>query len=194
MSLAMASENAAISGSTCPGGATWCRKYGYDHFGNRWIASSLDTLHMATPTAQSAVDLDTNRLTSATYDAAGNLTAQPYVTTGGGSIAYDANNKAISFTAAGVSVGTKYDSGGRRVRKIHNGETTVWVYDAFGRLAAEYTTEAQTTPVGTYYRTADHLGSTRLVTDDLGRVRQRRDFFPFGEQIPVQWIPTPYRR
>lgn len=58
--LAMASENAAISGSTCPGGATWCRQYGYDHFGNRWISASLDTLHMATPTAQSAVSLATN--------------------------------------------------------------------------------------------------------------------------------------
>ena len=183
--LAMASENAAITGSTCPAGATWCQKYGYDHFGNRWISASLDTLHMATPTAQSAVSLATNRLTSGTYDAAGNLTAQTHITTGGGSMAYDANNKMKSFTATGVAVATYYDTAGRRVRKIYNGQTTIWVYDAFGNLAAEYTTETQTTPVGTYYRTTDHLGSTRLVTDDLGRVRQRHDFFPFGEQIPA---------
>ncbi len=183
--LAMASENAAITGSSCPGGATWCQKYGYDHFGNRWISSSLDTLHMATPTAQSAVSLATNRLTSGTYDAAGNLTAQAYITIGGGSMAYDANNKMTAFTATGVSVSTKYDTAGRRVRKVYNGQTTIWVYDAFGKLAAEYTTETQTTPVGTYYRTTDHLGSTRLVTDDAGRVRQRHDFFPFGEEIPA---------
>lgn len=183
--LAMASENAAITGSSCPGGATWCQKYGYDHFGNRWISASLDTLHMATPTAQSAVSLATNRLTSGTYDAAGNLTAQAYITTGGGSMAYDANNKMTSFTATGVSVSTKYDTAGRRVRKVYNGQTTIWVYDAFGKLAAEYTTATQTTPVGTYYRTTDHLGSTRLVTDESGRVRQRLDFFPFGGPIPA---------
>src|SRR5690606_32934809 len=117
-----------------------------DHFGNRWISGSLDTLHMATPTAQSAVSLATNRLTSGTYDAAGNLTAQTHITTGGGSMAYDANNKMTSFTATGVSVATKYDVVGRRVRKIYNGQTTIWVYDAFGSLAAEYTTETQTTP------------------------------------------------
>ena len=36
-----------------------------------------------------------------------------------------------------------------------------------------------------YYRTTDHLGSTRLVTDSAGDVKQRRDFFPFGENIPA---------
>ncbi len=205
--IAMASENAAITGSTCPGGATWCRKYGYDHFGNRWISASLDTLHMATPTAQSAVSLATNRLTSGTYDAAGNLTAQTYITTGGGSMAYDANNKATSFTATGVSVATKYDAGGRRVRKVYNSETTIWVYDAFGKLAAEHRNGggpglAASSPDkefiylgGTlvallegseiYYPTTDHLGSTRLVTNSNGAVVKRQDFFPFGETIPA---------
>jgi RHS repeat-associated protein len=32
----------------------------------------------------------------------------------------------------------------------------------------------------------DHLGSTRLVTDGSGAVYDRRDFYPFGEQIPAQ--------
>src|SRR5258708_5152210 len=31
--------------------------------------------------------------------------------------------------------------------------------------------------------TADHLGSTRLVTDSLGAVKQRRDYHPFGEEV-----------
>ena len=60
--LSMASEDAAITGSSCPGSATWCRGYSYDHFGNRWISASLDTLHAATPTSASEIDLDTNRL------------------------------------------------------------------------------------------------------------------------------------
>ncbi len=185
--LAMASEDAAITGSTCPVGATWCREYSYDHFGNRWIAASLDTLHQATPTAQSHFDLATNRLassTGATYDAAGNMTAHPWITPGaGGGMTYDANNKMTSFTATGVSVDTDYDANNRRVRKVYGSETTISVYDAAGALAAEYTTETISAVAGAYYRTLDHLGSTRMVTDDNGDVVQRRDFFPFGEQI-----------
>ncbi len=163
----------------------WSRDYAYDHFGNRWISGNWGhTLHMATPKSQSAIQTSTNRLTGAgiTYDNAGNLTAHPHITTGSGSMAYDANNKMKSFTATGVAVTTTYDAAARRVRKVYNSETTVWVYDAFGKLAAEYTTESLT-DVATYFRTTDHLGSTRLTTDAVGDVVARRDFFPFGERI-----------
>jgi hypothetical protein len=47
--------------------------------------------------------------------------------------------------------------------------SVVMVYDAFGRLAAEYGGTAD--PVGTEYLTADHLGSTRLVTSSTGAER-----------------------
>ncbi len=163
----------------------WSRDYAYDHFGNRWISGNWGhTLHMATPKSQSAIQASTNRLTGAeiVYDNAGNLTAHPHITTGSGSMAYDANNKMKSFTATGVAVTTTYDAAARRVRKVYNSETTVWVYDAFGKLAAEYTTESHT-DVATYFRTTDHLGSTRLTTDAVGDVVARRDFFPFGERI-----------
>ncbi len=163
----------------------WSRDYAYDHFGNRWISGNWGhTLHMATPTSQSAIQASTNRLigTGITYDNAGNLTAHPHITTGSGSMVYDANNKMKSFTATGVAVTTTYDAAARRVRKVYNSETTVWVYDAFGKLAAEYTTESHT-DVATYFRTTDHLGSTRLTTDAVGDVVARRDFFPFGERI-----------
>jgi RHS repeat-associated protein len=55
------------------------------------------------------------------------------------------------------------------------------VYDAFGRLAAEYGGTAD--PVGTEYLTADHLGSTRLVTSSTGSERRCLDYLPFGEQM-----------
>jgi RHS repeat-associated protein len=55
------------------------------------------------------------------------------------------------------------------------------VYDAFGRLAAEYGGTAD--PVGTEYLTADHLGSTRLVTSSTGAERRCLDYLPFGEQM-----------
>jgi RHS repeat-associated protein len=60
--------------------------------------------------------------------------------------------------------------------------TDTFVYDAFGRLAAEYSTGPGDAP-GRYFRTTDHLGSTRLVTNAAMVVVSRRDFFPFGEQI-----------
>ncbi|MBX3435789.1 MAG: hypothetical protein KF847_20925 [Pirellulales bacterium] len=169
------------------GSAQWSRSYSYDHFGNRWISGATGhTLHSATPTSSAAIEAATNRLASTTgavYDNAGNMTAHPFITPGSGSMTYDANNKMTAFTATGVSVNTIYDATGKRVRKVHNGQTTVWVYDAFGRLAAEYTTATLYDTPGTYYRTTDHLGSTRLVTDAAGAVKQRRDYFPFGEEI-----------
>ena len=186
--LKVASEGAAIPGSkTCPATSSWCREYGYEHFGNRWVAYSNNTLHMATPTSAADFDAATNRLaaTGVSYDAAGNLTAHPYITIGGGSIIYDANNKQATFTKTATTVDTWYDAQDRRVRKVINGSTTIYVYGAGGKLAAEYTTAPSNTPEGTYYRTTDHLGSTRIVTDAAGAVKQRRDFFPFGEEIPA---------
>jgi RHS repeat-associated protein len=122
-------------------------------------------------------------------------------------MAYNANNLMTSFTATGVSVQTAYDAAGRRVRKIKGTEVTLWVYDASGRLAAEYRNGSgpgfgASTPereysygVGrlvavhesstTYYRTPDRLGSTRVITDQTGAVKQRKDFFPYGEEIPA---------
>ena len=186
--LAIAVEGATVPmNKTCPATASWCREYDYDHFGNRWIGYSNRSLHMATPTSAGAFSATTNRLSAATYDTAGNLTAHPYITSGGGSIAYNANNLAASFTATGVSVATAYDANGKRVVKTVNGSSTVYVYTVTGALAAEYQTATVTTRAGTYYRTTDHLGSTRDVTDksSMPQVVQRRDFMPFGEEIPA---------
>jgi hypothetical protein len=49
------------------------------------------------------------------------------------------------------------------VVKTVGSTSTVYVYDAMGRLAAEY---GGTNPLtGTTYLTSDHLGSTRMVTN-----------------------------
>ncbi|MBI5282337.1 MAG: RHS repeat-associated core domain-containing protein, partial [Candidatus Solibacter usitatus] len=57
----------------------------------------------------------------------------------------------------------------------------VMVYDAAGQLAAEY--GGTVMGAGTQYLTADHLGSTRVVTDGTGVPRQCLDYLPFGEEI-----------
>ena len=56
-------------------------------------------------------------------------------------------------------------------------------YDAFGKLVAEYSTAAATAG-GTFYRTSDHLGSTRLVTKQDQSDADCFDYAPFGEEIP----------
>ena len=51
------------------------------------------------------------------------------------------------------------------------GETTVFAYDASGKMVAEYSTNIE--PVATAkvnYLTADHLGSPRVNTDASGTV------------------------
>lgn len=185
--LKAASEGAALAGgSTCLTTESWCREYAYEAFGNRWVSYSNHTLHMATPTSASNFNAATNRLTGTgiTYDDAGNLTAHPNLTTGGGGIVYNASNKMTEFTATGVSMSYRYDAKERRVRKSSGDQTTIWVYNAFGQLAAEYATDL-TMVQGAYYRTTDHLDSTRIITSHTANVVQRRDFFPFGEIIPA---------
>ena len=52
-----------------------------------------------------------------------------------------------------------YDGEGRRVGKVSGAVTQVFVYDAQGRLAAEYGGSSEVS--GTHYVTVDHLGTTR---------------------------------
>lgn len=113
-----------------------------------------------------------NPLMGIQYDAAGNLTA-----IGGFTFAYDAENRLASSTLNSVTTNYVYDGEGRRVKK----GSVVMVYDAFGRLAAEYGGTAD--PVGTEYLTTDPLGSTRLVTSSTGAERRCLDYLPFGEQM-----------
>jgi RHS repeat-associated protein len=77
-----------------------------------------------------------------------------------------------------------YDGAGRRVQAVstYNVEK-VFVYDAFGQMAAEYSLGAQSLPCTTCYIATDHLGSTRMVTDQNANVVGRHDYLPFGEEI-----------
>ena len=88
-----------------------------------------------------------------------------------------------------------YDGDGRRVSRIVASIQSVYAYDVFGNLAAEYGSTNSVS--GTVYLTADHLGSTRLITSSgntlvngtspgaAGTAIECRDYLPFGEQILV---------
>ena len=70
------------------------------------------------------------------------------------------------------------------MKKLGEWGTTVYVYDAFGELAAEYSsTTTRTAPCQTCYLSYDHLGSVRVVTDQGGAVVGQHDYLPFGEEL-----------
>ena len=154
------------------------RGYGLDQYGNRWVPANTGLpLSPLTPITQSWFQASTNRLTSTGYDTSGNQTqVNPFA------VVYDGENRQMNATnsVAGIVITYRYDGEGRRVKKAANGLTTTYVYDAFGKLAAEYGTG---TVSGTRYVTADHLGSTRLVTDAGGNLVRRYDYLPYGEEM-----------
>lgn len=67
------------------------------------------------------------------------------------------------------------------MKKISSTETTIFVYDFNGQLAAEYSTALASTPQVSYL-TSDHLGSPRVITNENGAVTSRKDFSAFGEE------------
>ena len=118
------------------------------------------------------------------FDAAG----YPTKDANGRTFVHDAENKKIEVkNASNETIGQYwFDGDGRRVKKRGwiNGqwETTVFVYDASSRLVAEYSTILNPTPQVAYL-TADHLGSPRINTNELGTVISRHDYRPYGEEI-----------
>ncbi len=158
----------------------WSETFSYDPYGNRTGGSSSSPyMPLQIPT----INAQTNKISAAnhSYDPVGNLTqglgADGLVKT----YTYDAENRLATFNGSAASY--SYDGDGRRVKKVVGSATTVLVYDAHGQMVAEYSNQAPTTSGGTTYVTADHLGSTRLVTDSTGTVIARHDFAPFGEEI-----------
>ncbi len=62
------------------------------------------------------------------------------------------------------------------------GEVTVFVYDAAGKLVAEYSTIVETANPQISHLTNDHLGSPRINTHASGNITARQDYHPFGEE------------
>ena len=181
---------------------SWKQTYQFDRYGNRRFdfANSGTTVPGSNCTeviCNPSIDISNNRLSSSTYtynyDAAGNTTRDVQETQDR-KFTYDAENKQVKVeslnSGTNTSTGTIgeyfYDGDGKRVKKHvpSIGETTVFVYDAGGKLIEEYSTiVAPTNDAKVGYVTNDHLGSPRINTDANGAVAARHDYRPFGEQI-----------
>lgn len=185
--LTCATENTtsaplALGAGNCPTQGSWQQTYAYDRYGNRWVASStgfsLSDIHEFV--ADTNIVHTTNRIAGAAYDLAGNLlNYDPWV------MQYDAENRMLGMTSSSNGSSTfTYDGEGRRIKKvttIAGSSTTYYVYDAFGKLAAEYST--QTVSLGTSYPFSDLLGTTRAVTSSNGTLTECSDYSPFGRLL-----------
>ena len=101
-----------------------------------------------------------------------------------------------------VRVAYGYDGLGQRVTKSNNGLiSTLYVYDMFGQLAAEYNSFAkQQSPCAACYLSYEYLRTARFVTDAFANLIARHDYLPFGEEVPAntagrtaQWVPSAIR-
>ncbi len=131
-----------------------------------------------------------NRLLGFSYDVAGNLLSD-----GSFSYTYDAENR--MKTGAGVTY--TYDGDGKRVQKSNGklywygmGGDPLAESDGAGTITDEFIffngkrIAHRKLPSGeiTYYF-ADHLGTSRVVTNATGTVLDDSDFYPFGGERPV---------
>ncbi|MCC7308918.1 MAG: RHS repeat protein [Acidobacteria bacterium] len=177
---------------------TWKQTFVYDRYGNRTFDTTLNrttTIPTGCPTAvcNPSANVSDNKLKASDgylFDNSGNTTTDAENRT----FIYDAENKQVRVNNAQGLVGQYfYDGDGKRVKKIvpGTGEVTIFVYDAVGKLVAEYSTIVEPPASAKIsYLTNDHLGSPRINTDATGTVTSRHDYHPFGEEIATsQRIP-----
>lgn len=191
---------------TATEGGNWKQVYVYDALGNRalvkkdsdgkdyYIPGGAWTPQVtADDPTQVAAMFPGNRWTGTgvQYDngvagGVGNLTGLSGFVFG-----YDGENRQTTAVGGETAARYTYDGNGRRVQKVNCPAgtspctVTTYVYDAMGKLAAEYSTDPGTSPCTMCYLTADHLGSTRVMTDGAtGAVVALHDYLPFGEEIP----------
>ena len=172
--------------------------YAYDSFGNLLQRTTNGQI-----TTQLNVDPASNRVREAAYDAAGNqkyyggmyesfdsASRMRQLQTTGSETAYvyDADDERV-----GVSVGMAYynwtirDFDGKVLREYEAGSLTpsatwLWVEDSVYRDGQLVAADRPSAEGGRRHFHSDHLGSPRLITNDLGLRYAAHDYFPFGTE------------
>jgi RHS repeat-associated protein len=156
--------------------------YAYDEVGNR----QSKTTGAGTTNYTYNYNGTNNKLASATgveaatygYDSNGNMTSD-----GARTYAYNLNNRLISATEGGQTVGEYvYDGLGRRVKKTAGGETTYFIYDTAGRLIAEHDGS------GTWQNSRVYLDGEPLARLDAGQQNPGGPAAsPDGDSVCLTW-------
>ena len=165
---------------------TWRQTFAYDRYGNRTafsqnvLGQQMGVNNQTLP----SIDQNTNRIQtgqSYQYVATGNLIQD----SAGRQFIFDGDNKQtlVKDSSDNVLGRYYYDGNGKRVKKVTNSETVIFVYDGTGKLVAEYSTATPTQNPTTNYTATDPLGSPRVITNKHGQIVSRRDFMPFGEEL-----------
>lgn len=175
--------------------SSWKQAFTYDRFGNRAFDVSATTLlsvdsvisKVANPEVQQTdnrikQDQDNDGQPDYLYDVSGNITRDAK----GQQFTYNAENLQTTAIGNNLSMTYAYDGNNKRIKSYDSvaSQTTIYVYDTEGDLAAEYTINSPlpTTPT-TNYLTEDATESVRVTTNSSGYVNARRDFLPFGEEL-----------
>ena len=189
--------SATFANRTGAGAAT--ATYAYDANGNRTSyddSQSVQTLNYGT----SSNVISTIDSVSMGHDAAGNRTSEP-----GGvrTYTYSDKNRLNGVLDNSVAVASyEHNAMGQRTKKVVGSTTTIFVYDLNGNLIAEHDAAgnlikdyvwANNVPVAQVgngevfsYLHFDHLGSTRLATDDSQTVVWRWEGDAFGLALPEE--------
>jgi RHS repeat-associated protein len=171
---------------------SWSHTYAYDKVGNRASKNSvtytINTVNEVTSLSDGTsftYDDNGNRIQKTkgtdtwvyTYDYANRLTEIEENSTTLEEYVYDGDSKRIQVTDDSKT--TIYIHSGLTVlyEETMNSAAT-YIYGPIGRIAKRTTINQET---NTFYYHTDHLGSTRLVTDDNKTIVTHTVYYPFGE-------------
>ncbi len=178
-----------------PPGQNYLLNYQYDNTGNRIQLNNTLYAYNEMNELISAGS-EGNTLTF-TYDEYGNCTEKSDGTKMWEYV-YDFENRLTAVKVDGtITEQYEYDGDGKRIKKVDSQSATVYVYSSFGVLYEKDLTSQmdavyiygpegriakRVNDIQEYYHT-DHLGSTRVVTSELGTLAEEIQYEPFGEEI-----------
>jgi RHS repeat-associated protein len=182
------------------GGSTYTRAYTYDPFANLKQIQAIPAFTGQNPPPGRSIPVSaaTNRLTSASYDAAGNVTSW--------------NGTSFEYDALGMVEKRIDSSGGQRLFFYTADDERFWSYhasgsrwtirDLDGKVLRDYRSgvggwsverdyvhadgkllaAVRPSPFEIHHYHLDHLGTPRLITNRLGGQVAYHAYFPYGEE------------
>jgi hypothetical protein len=139
-----------------------------------------------TPIEDNQIEKSTNRFTAATgttYNEAGMVVTDNKFRSMG--FSYDAKGRQVKAMKANTSDAfSVYDALGNRVATKVNDVWQFVLYDAFGKLVAEYGVQGEGLG-GVSYVLQDWQGSVRASVNNNGFIQARFDFTAFGEEVSL---------
>jgi RHS repeat-associated protein len=172
-------------------GPDWGLSWSYDRYGNRL---SQNVTKGTAPSNSLSINSTNNRVSTWTYDAVGNVTND-----GRNTYAYDAENRVISINNGATTY--TYGAGSSRLTKTTGGTTTRYYFGVAEKTNSSWTKIQVGIPAGTVewdngtilFKSNDHLGTPRIITNASGALIGQTDLFPYGEVWSETGTQTKYK-